>query len=58
MIDHIYLFKSANEIRDLFDSSGFEVIDEKIVISEKITETKADKFKVPVMYSAFVKKAN
>jgi len=56
MIDHIYLFSNATEIRDLFGAAGFEVIEEKIVISEKITEKQAVKFMVPVMYAAFIKK--
>lgn len=56
MIDHIYLFRNETEIRDMFDAAGFEVIEEKIVISEKISEKQAAKFKVPVMYAAFIKR--
>ena len=55
MIDHIYLFKNAAEIRDIFKAAGLEIAEEKIVISEQITEKKAEKFKVPVMFAAFVK---
>lgn len=55
MIDHIYLFNNEYEIRELFNKAGFEVIEEKIVISEKISREKALKFKVPVMYAAFIK---
>lgn len=55
MIDHIYLFRDAKEIRDMFDLAGFEIIKEKIVISEKMTEKEAAKYKVPVMYAAFIK---
>ncbi len=55
MIDHIYLFSDASEIRTLFDEAGFEIIEEKIVISEKMTEKEAAKYKVPVMYAAFIK---
>ena len=36
MIDHIYLFKNEQEIREMIDSANFEIIEEKIVISEKI----------------------
>ncbi|UPT70068.1 MAG: class I SAM-dependent methyltransferase [Flavobacterium sp. JAD_PAG50586_2] len=56
MIDHIYLFNNEDEIRDLFRKANFEIIEEQIVISEKITEKQAAKRKVPVMYAAFIKK--
>jgi 2-polyprenyl-3-methyl-5-hydroxy-6-metoxy-1,4-benzoquinol methylase len=56
MIDHIYLFNNVDEIRDLFNEAGLKIIEEKIVISEKVSTQKAEKFKVPVMYAAFLKK--
>ena len=56
MIDHIYLFKDDEEIRELLKKANFEIIKEKIVISEKITEKQASKRKVPIMYAAFIKK--
>ena len=56
MIDHIYLFNNADEIRALFDQAGFEVIQERTVISEKISPQQAEKLKVPVMYAAFIQK--
>jgi 2-polyprenyl-3-methyl-5-hydroxy-6-metoxy-1,4-benzoquinol methylase len=56
MIDHIYLFNNTGEIKELFKRAGLKVVKEKIVISEKISEEKAAKFKVPVMYAAFLKK--
>lgn len=56
MIDHIYLFSNEEEIRQLFDRAGFAILEEKIVISEKITEKQAAKFKVPIMYAAFIQK--
>jgi 2-polyprenyl-3-methyl-5-hydroxy-6-metoxy-1,4-benzoquinol methylase len=55
MIDHIYLFSNESEIRDLLDGAGFEIVEEKIVISEHITPKLAQRFKVPVMYAAFIK---
>ncbi len=55
MIDHIYLFNNEDEIRDLFKKANFEIIEEHIVISEKITQKQALKYKVPVMYAAFIK---
>lgn len=54
MIDHIYLFKDAEEIRDLLDAAGLQIIKEKIVISEQISYEQAMKLKVPIMYAAFV----
>jgi 2-polyprenyl-3-methyl-5-hydroxy-6-metoxy-1,4-benzoquinol methylase len=56
MIDHIYLFNNEREIRELFTLAGLEVIEEKIVITEKITREEASRYKVPVMYAAFIKK--
>ena len=35
-----------------------EIIEEKNVASEKISPQKTEKFKVPVMYAAFLKKIN
>lgn len=58
MIDHIYLFNNEQEIREMIYAANFKIIDEKIVISEKITSEKAAKQKVPIMYAAFLKKQN
>jgi 2-polyprenyl-3-methyl-5-hydroxy-6-metoxy-1,4-benzoquinol methylase len=58
MIDHIYLFNNEEDIRALFKSAGLEILDEKIVISEHITPKLAQKFKVPIMYAAFLKNKN
>jgi 2-polyprenyl-3-methyl-5-hydroxy-6-metoxy-1,4-benzoquinol methylase len=58
MIDHIYLFNNADEIRTLFYEAGFNIIKEKLVISEHVTSEIADKFKIPVMFAAFVKNRN
>lgn len=55
MIDHIYLFNHEQEIRDLFREAGLEIVEEKVVISEKIPESRARKYKAPIMYAAFVK---
>jgi len=58
MIDHIYLFNQVDEIRDLIIRANFVVLEEKMVFSEKISIEKAAKFKVPVMYAAFIKRKN
>ena len=54
MIDHIYLFNNENDIREVFDKAGLSILTEKIVISEHISPKLANKFKVPIMYAAFV----
>lgn len=56
MIDHIYLFNNEGEIREMINQAGFDIMEEKIVVSEKISAEKASKHKAPVMYAAFLKK--
>lgn len=56
MIDHIYLFNNEGEIREMINQAGFDIMEEKIVVSEKISAEKAAKHKAPVMYAAFLKK--
>ncbi len=58
MIDHIYLFNNADEIRNLFDLAGFEIVEEKIAISYNKSASYAEKHKPPVMFAAFVKLKN
>ena len=58
MIDHIYLFQNAGEIRNLFDLAGFEIIKEKIAISFNKTATYAEKYKTPIMFAAFIRLKN
>jgi 2-polyprenyl-3-methyl-5-hydroxy-6-metoxy-1,4-benzoquinol methylase len=56
MIDHIYLFNNAGEIRELIHKTGFKIDKEKLAISEDVTAEEADRLKLPVMYAAFLKK--
>lgn len=56
MIDHIYLFREASEIRSLLDQAGFSIVSEIIELSERTSEKRARKLKIPVMYAAFIKK--
>jgi hypothetical protein len=44
------------ELVDLFTKAGFEIVNEKMVISEKKSYEKAARYKVPVMYAAFIQK--
>lgn len=55
MIDHIYLFNSAEEIREMIFKSGMDIIMEKSSVAYNKTEKFAQKHKIPVMYGAFVK---
>lgn len=55
MIDHIYLFKNVQDIRRMINTSGLEIIEEKVVVSENITLEDAARFKIPVMFAAFIK---
>lgn len=58
MIDHIYLFNNENDIREVFDKAGLSILQEKSVISEHISPKLANKFKVPIMYAAFIEQKN
>lgn len=55
-IDHIYLFNNAAEIRELIDKAGLEIISERNFYSEDVSVEKAERFKVTMMYGAFLKK--
>jgi SAM-dependent methyltransferase len=57
MIDHIYLFNHAQEIRDLVASAGLKIDEEKMVASRNLPERLIVKQKIPVMYAAFLHKA-
>ena len=56
MIDHIYLFNEEQEIRELLSEAGFSIVEEKIILADKIPTRKAKKFKSPIMYACFVRK--
>lgn len=55
-IDHIYLFKNAEEIRQVIKESGFEVIKESCFYAENVSKERAEKLKVAMMYAATIKK--
>ncbi len=54
-IDHIYLFNNADEVRAMLKQAGFKISSEKVQYAENATEEKARKFKIALMYAAFVK---
>ncbi len=55
-IDHIYLFRNAEEIREVIRKSGFQIISEIQVPSEDMTAEEAHEKGISVMYGAFLKK--
>ncbi len=56
-IDHISLFNNVDEIRDLVKAAGFEVVSERSLLSEDVSPQRAEKFKIAILYGAFLKKA-
>ncbi len=55
-IDHIYLFRNADDIRKVISDAGFNVEDELCVYSEDMPAEKAEKFKVSMMYAGLLVK--
>jgi 2-polyprenyl-3-methyl-5-hydroxy-6-metoxy-1,4-benzoquinol methylase len=55
-IDHIYLFRSADEVREHIARAGFEVDREFTMYAEDVTAARAEKLKVTLMYGAFLRK--
>jgi len=54
MIDHIYLFRNVQEIRDILTGCGFRIERETQAYAVQIGEQLAQKMKLPLMYAAFV----
>jgi 2-polyprenyl-3-methyl-5-hydroxy-6-metoxy-1,4-benzoquinol methylase len=57
MIDHIYLFNNAQEIRDMLQTSGFEIEAEASMFADDMPAARGEKLKAPLMYAAFVRPA-
>ncbi|ANF50422.1 hypothetical protein A0O34_07780 [Chryseobacterium glaciei] len=57
-IDHIYLFNNVQEIRDLINEAGLEIVDERYFVSEDVDLEKAEKRKIATMYASFLKIKN
>jgi SAM-dependent methyltransferase len=55
MIDHIYHFNNAQEIRDMFREAGFKIETETSMFAGEMSLAVAEKLKVPLMYAAFVR---
>jgi|WetSurMetagenome_2_1015567.scaffolds.fasta_scaffold29761_4 2-polyprenyl-3-methyl-5-hydroxy-6-metoxy-1,4-benzoquinol methylase len=55
-IDHIYLFKNADDIRKVIHSAGFEIEKEFIIYAEDVPADIAEKNKVTMMFAGVLKK--
>ncbi len=55
-IDHIYLFKNADDIRQVIYQAGFNIEDEFCIYSEDMPAEKAEKYKVSMMYAGVLTK--
>jgi len=54
MIDHIYLFNNANEIRETLAAGGFRIEKEASMYAKSMPAAQAEALKVALMYAAFV----
>jgi 2-polyprenyl-3-methyl-5-hydroxy-6-metoxy-1,4-benzoquinol methylase len=56
-IDHIYLFRNADDIRNLIQQSGLTVVSEFSRYAEEVSPEIAEKFKITLHYGACLKKS-
>lgn len=57
-VDHIYHFKNINEVCELFDSAGFEIVDLLAIPEKDIPEDKWEKKMINVNVAAILKKSS
>lgn len=57
MIDHIHLFKDAEEIRSMIEESGFVIEREVTQYAANLPEKRCKALKVALMFGAFVRKS-
>lgn len=53
-IDHIYLFKNADDIRKVITEAGFKIEKEQCIYSEDMPAEKAEKYKISMMYAGML----
>ena len=53
-INHIYHFSSGAEIRAMIENSGFRILNEKQQYSQNMSEERAQKLKIALMFASFV----
>jgi len=56
-IDHIYLFRNAEDIRNVIRKAGFNIHEEKCIYSEDLPEEVAERMKISMMYIGVLTKA-
>lgn len=54
-IDHIYLFRNAEEVMEVIEKSGLEIIEDIRVYAEDLPEEKAIELKITMMYGCFMR---
>ena len=57
MRDHIYLFRNAQEIRDMFHSCGFHIEQETSRYAVDVHPRLAERMKLPLMYAALLSRS-
>lgn len=55
-IDHIYLFNTIHEVHEMVERAGFRVDSELFLPSEDVSPERAAKFKIAMLYGAFLRK--
>lgn len=53
-IDHIYLFKDDNEIRQLISDSGFKIVDELCIFAEDLPKEICERYKISMLYAGLL----
>lgn len=56
-IDHVYHFHTVEEIREMFEKCGLEIISEKVLPVENLPMCEIEHKKITINYSAIVKRA-
>ena len=57
-IDHVYHFKSIDEIQDMLKKSNFDIVSEKILPVENLPMNEIIRNNITINYSAIIKKNN
>ena len=55
-IDHIFLFRNADDIRAVIDAAGFKIEEEKCVYAEKLPPKLLEKYKISMLYAGLLSK--
>jgi len=57
-IDHVYLFSNVNQIRDMFEAAGLQILEEIVLPAEKLPMNVILSKKICINYAAVVKSKN